>query len=85
MRERVARLEQAVTETSNRHRPRYNRSSTIYRHYRYRRHLGCYLPHTIVVYDTARGSLTSIAALLVPDFLCAAAEDPDENVVGQID
>ena len=32
MRERVALLEQAITETSNRHRPRYNRSSTIYRH-----------------------------------------------------
>jgi hypothetical protein len=31
------------------------------------------------------GSLTSIAALLAGDLLRAAAEDPDENVVGQID
>jgi hypothetical protein len=29
MRKRVVRLEQAVTEASNRHRPRYNRSSRI--------------------------------------------------------
>ena len=32
MRERVALLELAITETSNRLRPRYNRSSTIYRY-----------------------------------------------------